>query len=106
LIYNQIEKPVTMTYYRVSTKLPVSRIINNGVKRAIRDRLIIILAEEERQQKFWEENIAHRLNPTRKKQVEREANKRIQALKIVIYMLTPFYERTTDVPSIVIKKEK
>ncbi|CAB4140685.1 hypothetical protein UFOVP402_58 [uncultured Caudovirales phage] len=95
-----------MNYYRVQTKLPVSRIINNGVKRAIRERLLIILAEEQRQQQFWHENVAPRLNPTRKKQVIREANKRIQALKIVIYMLTPFYERTEDVPTFVKKDGK
>lgn len=95
-----------MNYYRVQTKLPVSRIINNGVKRAIRERLLIILQEEEKQQQFWNDNVAPRLNTTRRKQVVREANKRIQALKIVIYMLTPFYERTEDVPSIVRKASK
>ena len=83
----------------------MSKIINEGVKRGIRVRLKIILDNEERQLSHWNDAIRHQLNATRQKQVEREFTKRIQALRIVLHMLTPFFERTTDVPSIIVKKK-
>lgn len=93
-----------MNYYQKPPKLIMSKIINNGTKKAIRERLKIILSEEEKQYKHWEENVKHRLNPTRQKEVKRKFEKRIQALKIVIYTLTPFYEQVDDEPAIVIRK--
>jgi len=86
--------------------LVFSKGINETMKRAIRVRLKIILDEEEKGLKNWEERIKHRLNLSRQKQVSREHTKRIQALKIVIHMLTPYSERTEDVPSFVVKKKE
>lgn len=79
--------------------------MNEGVKRAIRVRLETILENEESMYRWWLENVKHKLNRTRQKGVDREFKKRIQALKIVVYMLTPFGERTSDVPMFVVKKD-
>lgn len=83
-----------------------SKTITESVRRSVRVRLICILESEQSAHLFWTENIRDKLNPTRQKQVQREYNKRIQALKIVIYSLTPYLERTEDVPTFVVKKPK
>ena len=94
-----------MNYYQQPKKLIMSKIINNGTKRAIRDRLQIILEEEEKNFKDWKEsNRPMQVNATRRKQVERNYNKRIQSLKIVIYYLTPYLDRDFDEPMFVVKK--
>jgi hypothetical protein len=79
--------------------------MNEGVKRAIRERLKIILEEEEKQLRYWEGTIRSKLNRTRQDHIERRFHKDIQALKIVIHKLTPFFERTDDIPMFVVKKE-
>lgn len=83
----------------------MTKIINESVKRGVRERLKLFLAEEERMYTFFNDHVKHKVNLTRAKQVIREHNKRMQALKIVIHMLTPYFERTEDVPSIVVKKK-
>lgn len=94
-----------MNYYQQPKKLIMSKIINNGTKRAIRERLEIILQEEEKNFKDWKEsNRPNQINATRRKQVERNYNKRIQSLKIVIYYLTPYFDRDHDEPMFVVKK--
>lgn len=80
--------------------------MNEGMKRAIRDRLSMILKEEEKSFAHWGDNIRHKLNRTRQAQVERRFHKEIQAFKIVIHKLTPYMDRTEDEPSIVVKKPK
>lgn len=87
-------------------KMTFSKPINETIRRSVRVRLICILESEEKAHFFWSENIRGKLNNTRQKQIQREYNKRIQALKIVIYSLTPYLERTDDVPTFVIKKSK
>lgn len=94
-----------MKNYQSLYKLTMSKIINESVKRAVRERLKLFLDAEEKGLKHWEENIKHKLNMTRQKQIRREHEKRMQALKIVIHMLTPYYERTEDVPAIIVKKK-
>lgn len=87
-------------------KMTFSKTITETVRRSIRVRLLSILDAEQKAHTYWGEHIKDKLNATRKKQVEREYNKRIQALKIVIYSLTPYLERTDDVPTFVVKKPK
>lgn len=86
-------------------KMTFTKIITETVRRSVRVRLISILESEQKAHKHWEDYIKHKLNSTRQKQVGREYNKRIQALKIVIYSLTPYLERTDDVPTFVVKKQ-
>lgn len=95
-----------MNAYSQLQKLMMSKILNEGTKRAVRERLMIILDNELKQFKWWEDAIRHKLNVTRQAQVERRYNKEIQALKIVIHKLTPFMERVDDEPSIIVKKKK
>lgn len=87
-------------------KLMASKLLSESVKKAVRVRLEMILTEELRQLEWWENTVREKLNHTRQKQIEARFNKDIQALKIVIHKLTPFFERTTDIPSIIVKKPK
>ncbi len=86
--------------------MPVSRIINKSVKRSISERLKIILAEYQEMYQFWQDNVKHKLNPTRQKDMERKYTKHIQAMKITIHFLTPFYEQIEDEPMFVVKKNR
>lgn len=90
--------------YTLLQKMTFSKTINETVRRSVRVRLLSILDSEQKAHLYWKEHIKDKLNSTRQKQVEREYNKRIQALKIVIYSLTPYLERTDDVPTFVVKK--
>ena len=76
------------------------------VKRGIRVRLQIILDQEIKSFERWDEMIKPKMNLTRQKQVAREFKKRIQAMRIVVHILTPFFERVDDVPTFVVRKEK
>lgn len=95
-----------MTDYSTLQKLMMSKLLNEGTRRAVRERLKIILDDEVRQFARWQEIIRAKLNVTRATQVERRFNKEIQALKIVIHKLTPFGDRVDDEPSIIVKKVK
>lgn len=106
LLHNALEKRRLMNYYKLPQKMPVSRIINKSVKRSISDRLKIILTEHEKMYDFWQVNLRPKLNHTRQKEVERKFKKHIQALKITIHFLTPFYENYDDEPMFVVKKKK
>lgn len=68
-------------------------------------RLALILEEHEGQYERWQENVKHRLNKTRQRDLKRKFEKNIQALKIVMHFLTPNAERMYDVPSFVVKKK-
>lgn len=104
---NHLQNTVLMNYYKEPKKIIMSKIINNGTKRVIRERLEIILTEEQSSFDKWKELHKQKtLNQTRQKQIERQFHKRIQSLKIVIYYLTPYYDRDLDEPMFVIKKEK
>lgn len=95
-----------MNAYSQLQKLMTTKLLNEGTKRAVRERLKIILDEELKQFRWWEETIRHKLNKTRQDDIERRFNKEIQALKIVIHKLTPFMDRVEDEPSIIVKKPK
>lgn len=95
-----------MNQHTILQKLMLTRQMTEGTKRAIRERLMLFLNDEVRQFERWNEVIRKKLNPTRAAQVERRFNKEIQALKIVIYKLTPFGDRVDDEPSIIVKKQK
>jgi hypothetical protein len=95
-----------MDAYQLLQKMTFSKSMNETVKRAIRVRLKVILDNELKQLDYWRATIKPKLNTTRQKQIEREFLKKIQAAKIVIHWLTPFFERTDDVPTFVIRKNK
>ena len=95
-----------MKEHTILQKLMLSRNLTEGTKRAIRERLMLFLEDEEKQFKRWLDVIKPKLNRTRQEQVERRFNKEIQAMKIVIHKLTPYFDRTEDEPSIVVKKKK
>jgi hypothetical protein len=101
-----MKNPVRKEAFLLLQKMTFNKTITETVRRSIRVRLISILDAEQKAHFYWSEHIKDKLNATRKKQVEREYNKRIQALKIVIYSLTPYLERTEDVPTFVVKKHK
>ena len=95
-----------MDAFRILQKMALSKTMTETVRRAIRVRLIAILDNEEAVYKRWEEMVKPKLNTPRQKQIEREFKKRLQAAKIVINWLTPFHERTEDVPTFVVRKDK
>lgn len=88
------------------SKLVFNKNMTEGIKRAVRERLQIFLDEKEKSFSSWNDNSRHRLNKTRQETVERRFHKEIQALKIVIHMLTAFSDRIEDEPSIFVKKPK
>jgi hypothetical protein len=81
-----------------SQKTRVNKHFNETAKRSTRERLLILLDNEESMYAHWRDNVAHKINPTNQKNIERKFHKRISALKIVIYMLTPYFERDQDEP--------
>jgi len=101
-----MQNTVTKEAFLLLQKMTFNKTITETIRRSVRVRLISILESEQKAHYFWVDHVKDKLNATRKKQVEREYNKRIQALKIVIYSLTPYLERTEDVPTFVVKKPK
>lgn len=95
-----------MDALKILQKMTFSKSMTETVRRAIRVRLLVILEDEERQYKRWQEHISPTMNRTRQKMIDREFKKRIQAYKITIHCLTPYYERETDVPTFVVRKPK
>jgi hypothetical protein len=95
-----------MNAYQLLQKMALSKQMTETVRRAIRVRLEVILQQEISCYEKWKTDVKHKLNVTRQKQVEREFLKKIQAAKIVVHWLTPYFERTEDVPLLVIKKKK
>lgn len=87
-------------------KIKVNKFFNEKSKRTVRDRLLLLLKTEEEMYNHWKENISHKLNSTSQARVERRFNKKIAAVKIVIYMLTPYLERDYDEPTFLTKKTK
>ena len=83
------------------SNLIFSKQINAGIKKAMVRRLTLLLDEHERQYEKWETQYKPRLNVTRQKDVSRRYEKNIQALKIVIYFLTPTNERVDNEPSFI-----
>jgi hypothetical protein len=78
-------------------KMPILKIDSN-VKRALAYRLKFFLEEEERHLEHFENHAARHLGKTRAEYVRRDYRQRIQALRVVIWMLTPPLERTTEFP--------
>lgn len=101
-----LQNPVSAEAYKLLRNMIFRKTLTQTVKRAVRVRLEAILAEEETCFNHWKENVRHKLNVTRQKMIEREFQKRIQAMKIVIHALTPFFERVNDVPTFVVRKDR
>ena len=74
------------------------RKLTAGVRLAVRSRLLLFLDEEQRTYDRWKESIAHKLKSTRRSQVDRNFRKRIQAIRIVIWIMTPRELRDDDMP--------
>lgn len=83
-----------------------NKIITETVRRAVRVRLQVILDVDLKHYETWKEDIKPKLNLTRQKQVEREFRKRIQAYRITIHSLTPYFERVDEIPMFIVKKIK
>jgi len=90
---------------RILSKLIMGKEINKSVLKAVRIRLELILAERERQYKHWQEHISHKLTATRQKEVRRRFDKTITALKIVIFELTPVFDREEE-PNLINRKRE
>ena len=58
----------------------------------------MFLELEEQAYRSWLDRIAQNMNATRRATVDRSYRKRIQAYKIVIYVLTPREMRDSDMP--------
>ena|SRR5450432_3971374 len=86
-------------------QLLFSKAMNKSVKHAVKTRLEVILAEEERSLVSWHERCKRLLGVTRQQQIERNYLKRISALRIVTWMLSDFGDRG-DLPPMVIKRQK
>jgi len=95
-----------MNAFQLLQKMALSKQMTQTVCRAIRVRLEVILNQEIETYDKWQKDVKHKMNVTRQKQVQREFLKRIQAAKIVVHWLTPYFERTEDVPLLIIKKKK
>jgi len=88
------------------SKFMFSKVMNKSIKHACRIRLEVLLADEERSFARWQDVTRRLMNATRQQQVERNYYKRINALKVVCWMLSDFGERTGDLPSLVTKRKK
>lgn len=77
--------------------IPILRIDGN-TKKAIAIRLKIFLEEEQKGYDHWLRIVKPRLKKTLADQLERKQKQRIQALKIVIWLLTPPMERDNEFP--------
>jgi hypothetical protein len=82
-----------------------SKTVNQTVIKAVKVRLETMLANKEAQFQAWKERNEHICTKTRAKEVRRHFEKTIQAYKIIIYDLTPYFERNHDVP-IFFKRKK
>jgi hypothetical protein len=86
-------------------QLMFSKVMNKGVKKAVKIRLELMLAEEERAFVSWEERCRRLINVTLQQQIERNYLKRISALRIVCWMLSDMGDRG-DLPPLVIARMK
>jgi hypothetical protein len=86
-------------------QLMFSKVMNKGVKRAVKLRLDVMLEEEERAFASWLDRCKRLLQKTRQQQIERNYLKRISALRIVCWMLSEMGDRG-DLPAMVIKRPK
>ena len=87
-----------MDAYQILRKMTFSRQLTGTVRKAVRVRLEALLEVEEKSYERWKEIYAHKCTPTQRKIAERNFKKRIVAYKIVIWDLTPIYERSPEVP--------
>lgn len=83
--------------HRCPAKIPLLKIDKN-VKRALCLRLQTILVDEERQYAYWLEHIRPKIKESRARLLDRKMRQQLQALRIVIWMLTPNMERKEDFP--------
>jgi uncharacterized membrane-anchored protein YhcB (DUF1043 family) len=104
--FNSVQNPKLMEAYKILQRMTFSKNVNQVVIRAVRVRLERMLENKEAQYKKWQEDIKHKLNKTRQRDIERHFQKTIQAYKIIIFDLTPYYERVGDPPAFVVSKTK
>lgn len=103
---NTMKNEMLSEAYKILYRMTFNKIITETVRRAIRVRLQVILDIDLKRYEDWKEDIKPKLNYTRQKQIEREFRKRIQAYKITIHSLTPYFERLDDIPMFVVRKPK
>lgn len=83
-----------------------SKRLTEGIKRAIRVRLELVLDNELKEYQHWVDYFKEKQSRTMQKDVERKFNKRIQAFRITIHALTPYFERTDNIPTFVRRGKK
>lgn len=93
-----------MDAYKVLQRMTFSKTINQTVIKAVKVRLERMLENKEIQYKRWQENVKHKLTKTRQREVQRNFDKTINAYKIIIFDLTPYFERVGDPPAFTHKK--
>lgn len=101
-----LENSVRLEAYKLLKNLMSSTRLTEGIKRAIRVRLELVLDNELKEYQHWKDYFKEKQSRTLQKDVERKFNKRIQAFRITIHALTPFFERVDDVPTFVRRKDK
>lgn len=101
-----LQSRVRLEAYQILKKLMFSKRLTEGIKRAIRVRLELVLDNELKEYQHWVDYFKEKQSKTLRKEIERKFNKRIQAFRITIHALTPFFERTEDVPTFVVRKDK
>lgn len=94
-----------MNHYDLLKRMTFSKTVTQTVMKAVKVRLEVMLENKEKQYAHWQEHIKHKLNPTRKKEVERNFKKIIQAYKICIFDLTPYFERAGEPPALINKSK-
>jgi hypothetical protein len=77
--------------------IPLLRLDGN-TKKALALRLKLFLEQEEQGYDHWLRVVKPKLKKTLADQLERKHRQRIQAFKIVIWILTPTMERDNDFP--------
>jgi hypothetical protein len=95
-----------MEAYKILQRMTFSKNVNQVVIRAVRVRLERMLENKEAPYRKWQEDIRPKLNKTRQRDIERHFQKTIQAYKIIIFDLTPYYERVGDPPAFVVNKNQ
>lgn len=87
-----------MDAYQILRRMAFSKSVNQTVIKAVKVRLETMLANKEAQFQHWKDRNEVLCTKTRAKEVRRHFEKTIQAYKIIIYDLTPYFERSHDVP--------
>ena len=114
-IADKLGMPRTTYAYKEETgsftdaeKAQISKILKMDIRAIVwtKTATTAVESDKERDYLYWQENIAHKLTETRRKEIRRKFEKVITGYKIAIHDLTPFHERVEDVPVLIKLKSK